>query len=292
MKQDYDIRDKAYVSGNEVLKLNFINDTGSCIFRKYYRSGLRSHIFEVLKPEDVLKETKGEIKDNIRMFPRAKPKKIFRILRNRFENKEIIFQEIKKYNILLDFLGALFIAESEEFIVEYTRNKESQIMLCGLQEYVEGEILDPWRIFGKNYLCEILKPFTQNQPRPEDLANKARKNIAEFIKRTRKMINETGYIPDLAGIGNLVLTPNGNLKLVDINNIVKIRLNHEILIDDKGYPSCDVSVEVLSILEQKILHKNIHMNDPLYRFFLTPGRKKRVKALEKKFYLHPSSKKQ
>lgn len=98
------------------------------------------------------------------------------------------------------------------------------------------------------------------------------------------MINETGYIPDLAGIGNLVLTPKGNLKLVDINNIVKIRLNNEILIDDQGYPSCDVSVEVLSILEQKILCLNIHMKDPLYRFFLTSERKKRVKILEKEFY--------
>ena len=98
------------------------------------------------------------------------------------------------------------------------------------------------------------------------------------------MIIDTGYIPDLAGIGNLILTPDGGLKLVDINNIVKIKLDNTILIDDKGYPSCDVSVEVLSILERDILQKDISMDDPLYRIFFPAKRRKKVKALEKKFY--------
>jgi len=98
------------------------------------------------------------------------------------------------------------------------------------------------------------------------------------------MIAETGYIPDLAGFGNLILTLDGNLKLVDINNIVKIKLNDSIPIDDKGYPSCDVSVEVLSILEKDILQKNIKIDDPLYNLFLSPLRKVKVKTLEKKFY--------
>jgi hypothetical protein len=56
------------------------------------------------------------------------------------------------------------------------------------------------------------------------------------------------------------------------------------LIDDKGYPSCDVSIQVLSILEHKILGKKISMDDPLYRLFLSPERKKRVRRLEKQFY--------
>ena len=98
------------------------------------------------------------------------------------------------------------------------------------------------------------------------------------------MITQTGYIPDLAGLGNLVLTPHGRLKLVDINNIVTIRFDDSIPIDDKGYPSCDVSIEVLSILEWKIHQKKIPSEDPLYHFFLSPERKKKVTLLEKKFY--------
>ena len=91
MNQPIDIRDQAHLSGSEVKNLNFIKASKALVFRKYYRSGLRSHIFEVLLARDVLKETQGEISDGIRMFPRARPIKMFRILRNRFKNKEAIF---------------------------------------------------------------------------------------------------------------------------------------------------------------------------------------------------------
>ena len=279
-----DIRDQAYLTESQVLKLNFINDSSHYIFRKYYRSGLRSHILEILLAEDVLKETQGEITHGIRMFPRAKPKKMLRILRNRFKNKEEVFQEIKKYQVLLKFLGSDFIAESEEFIVDYTGTGKSQILLCGLQEYIEGEILDPWGLGDKNFLLDLFKSSTCPEAQLAAMVKKARKNIVLFVKKIRQMISDTGYIPDLAGFGNLILTPEGNLKLVDINNIVEIKLNNSIPIDDKGYPSCDVSVEVLSILERDLLQKNILLDDPLYRFFLSPQRKIKVKALEKQFY--------
>ncbi|MDA3790842.1 MAG: hypothetical protein PF503_20400 [Desulfobacula sp.] len=280
-----DIRDQAYLTEREVLKLNFINDSSHYIFRKYYRSGLRSHILEILAAQDVLKETHGEITEGIRMFPRAKPKKMLRILRNRFKNKEAVFQEIKKYQLFLKFLGPDFIAESEEFIVDYTGTGKSQIVLCGLQEYIEGEILDPWGLGGKNFLLDLFKSSTCPDSQLAARVEKAQKNITIFVKKIRQMISDTGYIPDLAGFGNLILTIEGNLKLVDINNIVEIKLNNSIPIDDKGYPSCDVSVEVLSLLEKDILQKNIQMDDPLYRFFLSRERKIKVKAIEKKFYM-------
>jgi len=284
MKLSNDIRGQADLSGDDVRKLNFVNDSDCYIFRKYYRSGLRSHIFEVLDVPDVQKESMGQVIDGIRMFPRARPKKIFRILRNRFDSIEAVFHEIKKYHLLLHFLGPDFMAESEEFIVEYTGAGKSQIVLCGLQDYVEGNILDPWRLSGKGCLQDLFR-FTSDQSAPlKALAWKAQQNIAKFVKKVRYMITDTGYIPDLAGVGNLILTPDGDLKLVDINNIVKVRQNHSILIDDKGYPSCDISIEVLSILEHNIFKKNIAADDPLYQFFLSPERKLRVKALEKKFY--------
>lgn len=287
MNQRTDIRDQAYLSGSEVKKLNFIKASTALEFRKYYRSGLRSHIFEVLEAREVQKETQGEIIEGIRMFPRARPLKMFRILRTRFTNKKAVFQEIKKYNTLLKFLGPDFIALSEEFMADYTGTGESQIVLCGLQEYVDGQILDPWRLFGDNYLMDLFgsMPRTDGLDHPT-LVDKARKNIKNFVKKIREMITLTGYIPDLAGIGNLILTPEGDLKLVDINNIVEIKLNDTIPLDDKGYPSCDVSIEVLSILERDILQQEIHMDDPLYRLFLSPERRKKVKAIENEFYTY------
>ncbi len=284
MIQAIDIRDQAHLSGEEVLNLNFIQNSGRYIFRKYYRFGLRSHIFEVLLKTDVVKETRGVLIDGIRVFPRAKPKKMFRILRHRFENVDSIFKEIEKYNLLIDSLGAEMIATSEEFIVDYTGTGTSQIVLCGLQEYIEGDILDPWRIFDHNYLNNIYKSNSPDRRSCLKKTDAAHKSVALFVKKIRQMIKSTGFIPDLAGIGNLVLTPEGRLKLVDINNIVKIRLDDDILIDDKGYPSCDVSIEVLSLLENRLLQKSISMNDSLYCHFLSPQRMKKVKALEKKFY--------
>jgi hypothetical protein len=279
-----DIREMAYLSERQVQKLNFVKDSKHYSFRKFYRSGLRSHIFEVLLKKDIEKEIKGEVIEGIRMFPRAKPKKMFRILRNRFKSSDAVFHEIEKYRVLLKYLGPSFIARSEEFIVDYTQTGTSQIVLCGLQEYVEGQILDPWRIVHQNYLEELFMGKTHWNFDPEILVSRARKSIAIFVEKIRDMIKATAYIPDLAGIGNLILTTNGDLKLVDINNIVKIKLTDEILIDDKGYPSCDISVAVLQILENKILQKSIQDNDPLYRFFLSKERKKKVKILEENFY--------
>ncbi len=299
MNQITDIRDQAHLSGNEVKKLNFIKNSKTLVFRKYFRSGLRSHIFEVLLAGDILKETQGEIIDGIRMFPRARPVKMFRILRNRFETKEAVFREIKKYNTLLKFLGPDLIACSEEFMADYAGGKKNQIVLCGLQEYVEGQILDPWRLFGDNYLMNLFLSMPRGgsslraEIAPAEVApakmaqatvKTAKNNIAIFVERIRQMIAQTGYIPDLAGIGNLILTPTGALKLVDINNIVEVKRSDTIRLDDKGYPSCDVSIEVLSILERDILKRNISNDDPLYLFFLSPERKKRVTVIENEFY--------
>ena len=284
MNKYNDIRDRKNLSGEEILSLNFINDSGPYCFRKHYRFGLRSHIFEVLLAKDVLQEINGVMEDGILVFPRARPKKVFRIFRSRFTTTKKIFHEIQKYNILIDILGPDLIALSEEFIVDYTGAKESHILLCGLQEYIEGEILDPWKIFSSTYLEELSQSLSHNRIPQTTFVQTARKDIEIFVKKIRQMIIEKGYIPDLAGIGNLILTHEGKLKLVDINNIVTINFEDTIPIDDKGYPSCDVSVHVLFILETRILQKDPYEDDPLYQFFLSPERKKKVEILEHQFY--------
>jgi hypothetical protein len=284
MDKAMDIRDRNVLSGDEVLGLNFIKGSGPYIFRRYYRSGLRSLIFEVLSAGDVEKETQGEIMDGIRVFPRARPKKMFRILRNRFASKEEVLKEIQKYRVLLNHLGPDLIAASEEFMVDYTLRGKREIVLCGLQEYVQGEILDPWRLSIKEPLKDMFTSLSGTLMKYPEWLKKVRENIGLFVERTRQMIHASGYIPDLAGIGNLIVIKDAGFKLVDINNIVPLKPDKTILIDDKGYPSCDVSVEVLSILERDVLQTPLLPDDPLYRHFLDPERKKEVRRLETLFY--------
>ncbi|MCM2285889.1 MAG: hypothetical protein NDI81_13980 [Desulfobacula sp.] len=279
-----DIRDRNVLSGDEVLGLNFIKGSGPYLFRRYYRSGLRSLIFEVLSAGDVETETQGEVMDGIRLFPRARPRKMFRILRNRFASKEEVLTEIQKYRVLLNHLGPDLIAASEEFMVDYTLRGKREIVLCGLQEYVEGEILDPWRLSIKEPLKDMFTSLSGTRMEYAAWLKKARENIGRFVDRTRQMIHSSGYIPDLAGIGNLIVMKDAGFKLVDINNIVPLKPDRTILIDDKGYPSCDVSVEVLSILERDVLEIPLLPDDPLYRHFLAPERKKEVRRLETLFY--------
>lgn len=283
-----DIRDQAHLSAESVRQLNFIKDTGRFEFRKYYRSGLRSHIFEVLLKEDVAREAEGEIRDGVRRFPKARPQKMFRIFRSRFEDKNDIFREIKKYKLLLHFLKEEFIALSEEFLVDYHGTGINRIILCGLQEYVEGKILDPWTISTNTALEDFYQGGAFNEARPRGGTAQARKNIETFVDRVRQFIHQTGYIPDLAGIGNLILTPAGGLKLVDINNIVDIRFDDIIRLDDRGYPSCDGSVEALSLIESRLLGRKIVSGDPLFGHFLTSRRREKVKILERQFYDHLS----
>ena len=52
-----DVRDKPYLTQEDLLKLNFIREPSAYIYRRHYRQGLRSHILEVLTTEDVEQET-------------------------------------------------------------------------------------------------------------------------------------------------------------------------------------------------------------------------------------------
>ncbi len=245
---------------------------------------MRSHVFEVLLAGDTALEITGIMENGVRVFPRACPRKIFRVFRNRFTHIDEIFLEIKKYHMLLEALGADLIALSEEFIVDYEFDGKRHILLCGLQEYIEGEILDPWKISGPNYLADLSGSFPGLDQKKSAWVRTATQNIETFVQRIHQMIQAKKHIPDLAGIGNLILTRTGMLKLVDINNIVSINYDPDIHIDDKGYPACDVSVHVLHILETRLLGKKLKLNHPLYDFFLSKERKHRVKELEKQFY--------
>ena len=100
------------------------------------------------------------------------------------------------------------------------------------------------------------------------------------------MARKAHHVPDLAGIGNILVTADAQVKLVDINNISRLWFDDRIRVDDKGYPVSDKSIEALSLLEQHCTGGTGGVdleNDPVYQMFLDPQRMQEVRRLEKTF---------
>lgn len=286
---EIDIRDQSYIHHDDIIGLNFIKNPGCYVYRKYHKQGLRSQIMEVLDPDDVARQTKGETINGILYFPWAKPLKILRIFRTKFDSVDHTFEEIKKLKIVETYLPPDSYAKSHEFIVDYIRNDQRDFILCGLQDYVEGEALNPWEITDKKNIAGLLirmgaETNTSSVADITPYVQKVQKNADHFIQCVKKMIIEARYVPDFAGLENLILTPAGNIKLVDINNISKVSFEASIPLDDKGYPVSDKSIEAISMLEQKLLDRPLDKTEPIYRTFLDPERMKEVKKLEEAFH--------
>ncbi len=274
-----DIRDKTFLAHGDVAGLNFIRRSPPYVFRRHFRSGLRSHILELLEPEDVRREKEGTVVDGVRWFPRAVPRKMLRIFRSRFASREQALGEIRRVKLAEAHLGSEFVARSEEFLVAYDSPRGPDVVLCGLQEYVHGEPLDPWRPFPASPAAGRLPP------EKDACAERRMREAADaFITAVKAMIRQAGLIPDLAGTRNLIVTPSGGLKLVDINNISGITFGADICMDDKGYPVCDKSVEALFLLETRLVGRAPDPADEVYAYFLTPGRLRRVAEIDRRFH--------
>jgi len=285
-----DIRDRQHVSHEDILGLNFIKDPGIFVYRRHYRQGLRSHIMEVLGSEAMENETKGIIIDGSRHYPRAEPVKMLRIFRTRFNSLREAEEELKRVRIVAAYLAPDHIGRPGEFLVHYLMGGKGEILLCGLQEYVKGEILDPWSLLDSDHVAGTLCDMGLDNSK--DAATKrdkwllsVREKARSLVGKLRQMIVEAHHVPDLAGIGNLLVTRTGNIKLVDINNISRVSFDSEITLDDRGYPVCDKSIEALSLLEKKLLGRTDLGDDSIYKVFLDPERMKEVRAAEKAFYL-------
>jgi len=282
-----DIRDSANLTHENVLALNFIRNSGRYIYRRHYRFGLRSHIMEVLRPEAVHMEQTGVLIDKIRWFPKARPIKMLRIFRARFNSLEDALLELKRVKMTLTFLTPDHVALSDEFLVSYKKTSGSEILLCGLQEYVEGEILDPWALLDRTHLLSMWQDMTSGATLKSDTAarkwlSRIKTQAGRFVEKTKNMIHEQGHVPDLAGFGNLLVTPAGDIKLVDINNISKVNFDAVIRIDGRGYPVCDKSIEALALLEKKLTGRAVDRTEPVYRIFLDPIRMQAVRNIEEK----------
>lgn len=284
-----DIRDKLYIDHKDVLGLNFIRDPGTYVYRRHYRQGMRSHIMEVLDPKDVENETKGIVIDGLKLYPRAQPLNMLRIFRTRFNALKNAEEEVRRVKTIETYLAPDNLARSSEFIVDYIRQGKREFLLCGLQEYVKGAVLDPWSHLGKDQMASLLYDMVfEKVDDPVMITDRwihiMREKAENFIGKIKQMIMETNHVPDLAGVGNLFLTRSGDIKLVDINNISRVSFDPIIHLDDRGYPVCDKSIEALSLLEQKLLGKPLHSNDIIYKTFLDPIRMKEVQAIDKEFH--------
>ena len=284
-----DVRDKKNLNETTVRGLNFIQQSSRFVFRRHFRQGLRSHIMEVLDRQDVDQEKTGIISEGIKWFPRAKPLKMLRIFRTRFTRRQQADQELQRVLMIAHYLGPACYAQSNEFLVSYRIGNKYETLLCGLQEYVEGLPLEPWGFLNPERLADnLIRPGVGGQESTEqareNLIETIRRNAVDFVARIRKMIADTGHIPDLAGDGNLLLTDSGLIKLVDINNISRVTFNRTIEVDDKGYPVCDKSVEALSQLQLKMASQRIDPDDRLYRTYLNPQRMSAVQDIEREFH--------
>ena len=276
-----DIRQKLAIYHADVAALNFIRSSSPYVFRRHYRQGLRSHVMEILSSSDVDIENTGTLVDGVRQFPRAVPLSMFRIFRTRFDTFEEVWAEIQRVKILSEYLGPGFMAHSHECIVEYHGPHGSELLLCGFQEYIEGDIIDPWTILDADSLLPVIYKTMKDRGVTMPLSSEewvadAREKGAQLIGRLKRMIARSGHIPDLAGVGNLIIKSDGGICLVDINNISPVYGDSTIPLDEKGYPVCDKSIEALSLLENKIVGRPINIEEEPYKQFLTSQRKNLV----------------
>jgi len=217
---------------------------------------------------------------------------MLRLFRTRFRNLEEALEEIARVQLIIRYLAPDHVAKSNEFLATYQLGGTREILLCGLQEYIPGEILDPWAPLDDQALAEIVTRADPLFPDHHKISLAERiKNVTNqvrsFVANVKRMITKAAHIPDLAGIGNLILTANGQLKLVDINNISPVSPEKPIFKDEHGYPVCDKSFEALALLEKKILGNPTPEDDTFYKVFLEPKRMRVVSQLVRAFTLSP-----
>jgi len=281
-----DPRDKLNLTHEDVVALNFVRAPGIYVYRRHYRAGLRSHIMQVLLHEDVDRERTGVLRDGVRRFPKARPLKMLRIFRTRFKNRREAEEELVRFKIIETYLAPLHIARSNEFLVDFTGGGQREPILCGLQEYMEGETINPWNRLDDEELASLKgrMPDPAGLESQKEWISNVRTRAGGFVQRLKDLISGGGYVPDLAGSGNLILTPSGLIKLVDINNISRVSFGSSIPLDDRGYPVCDKSVEALSMLENNLVGRSVDPEDEIYRVFLDPARMEQVRSLERQFH--------
>lgn len=285
--QDVDIRDKSDLNHDDIMALNFIRRHCPYVFRRHFRCGLRSHIMEVLSPEAVRMETEGVVSEGMRWYPKPIPLKMLRIFRRRFCSLPEIEEEIRRLRIIEAYIPGDQLARSNEFVVHYDSGHGCDLLLCGIQEYADGYELAPWRLEHVDVMADLHVRTVARQSAsagPAAFFERLHAQVSRFVDGIRRMILEAGFVPDLAGSRNLLMTRDGRIRLVDINNVSPVHRGGGIYLDDKGYPVCDKSIEALHLIETFLLRRQVPSDDPVYSGFLSVSRRGAVSRLEGRFH--------
>lgn len=276
-----DIRDIKHATPEEITDLNFLHLTDQYVLRRHNYQGLRSHVFQILKTDDVRKANEGVIKEGIKKYPQATPLNILRIMRKKFKSLDDVLAEIRKYKLIEKYFDADSYAKSQEIVVDYNHGGKNKVMLIGIQDYVEGFRLNPWSTIIGLHIVDFLK--ISGIKNIDETVSQIRKNVADFVQLLKDFILKTRHIPDLAGIGNIMLKRDGTIVLVDINNISEVSFSDHIYVDDFGYPIVDRSIEAIFCLDKFSMPDEYDRNCFLYQEFLSNRRCKKVDAIEKDF---------
>jgi len=155
------------------------------------------------------------------------------------------------------------------------------MLLCGLQEFVQGRKLDPWRLKSGGIFQIYPDKAAQAQ---KTFAAQLQQSAQRFVTGIKSMVLKAGYIPDIAGQRNLLVTRRGRIRLVDINNVSRVQYNDDIFIDDKGYPVCDKSIEALALIDRHLCDGRNCTGQELFDMFLDPDRLRAVALLDEAFH--------
>jgi len=154
-------------------------------------------------------------------------------------------QEIKKHDVMFTFLGNSMMPVTPMSLVD----GDDHVRTYAVQKLIEpsDHLPDP-------------RHFHLIQPLPEE----TRRSLIKLIKRVRRMVNEMGLIPDLAGCGNILISHGkrhkGRVYLVDVNNIQPVLSQNWIDIEKlKQIAAIDPTVERIEDLTQRDLREIYHV---------------------------------
>ncbi len=175
------------------------------------------------------------------------------------------------------------------------------VHLGKLQEYLDEFLPDPQVVRAQVHgtILELISvqriSSRQTQERPSEVLNRYSKGteapigLARFISACKELHVAHGLLPDLVGLGNLIVW-QGKLLLLDLNThqshierkAQKKGPAVEIPVNNEGVPLWDWSLEVLARAETEILHRSL-ASDVFYASLRDRARQKFLRELTESY---------
>lgn len=124
--------------------------------------------------------------------------------------------------------------------------------------FVDTDMRGEIRVYSTQRRISVAKDLSHTWGDPTiDMDRSVRRSFARFVNGTRELVQERHLIPDLVGHGNVVLTEDGNVVLVDVNNVRP-------WLDDKHWCTAEMTQD----LWEAMIDRN---GGVILRDFLAPG---------------------